>query len=357
MRIVPAKWIEHVPAEVRRWTLFSALLHAMSRLLYPVAIVLLSEARVGLALTSLLAPLALSLLRALSTNIAAGRLRRDLFRRVGRVLEVLPSALPTCAPGIEQLEVRIARALPWLESRAVDSLPNLAGSLLALPRLAGLALRDLGVRACLTVGVPMLVALLASRLFARRAARHYDAACAAFDDIAVLLERGLHARVELRVHGLSSAHQSTLQERGTVWDQRERRARLAFALTGWGVPVAVIVLSVVTAQLVGIEAIGWALRFVARPEAADVRASMYLLVALPLILGITRNLSEFTAEQPHLDALSAFYKLASPRGEPAQDVAGEVGDLVFDAAEFQFGLNGAANPVTVRASFVWRNGE
>jgi len=341
------------PGPVVAWQVVVAALSCSLLLAYPVALALLGGRHASSALGVLGASLLLAACRALAAARVMHRIRGIVYDVLGAAIRSFP-VVREAPTGTEQVEADIVRGAPWAEVRYATTLPSLAGVAMALPLLAFLVARELGVGATALGGGALMVGMAVALGSARLTSRAVTKAWQDYDRITRLVDRSLRGRAELRAHGLDGPMAARLRSEVTHWSRHEQRSHLLGALTSWAAPGAALAFAAVGALLLGRDPLAAASRSLEQPDRTTIMGPLLTMAALPALFALSRGIREYVFEQPHLAALTSFVASASERpapGSPSPPAAIRV------AAAYRYPARENAASVELRADFHWAERE
>ncbi len=312
---------------------------AALRLVYPAAVVLIERAWAGSALLLTLLSLGLSMLRGWTTDRASRLVRARLFDAIGEAIERYPAVAPPGSPPIDQLESELAKGMPWVEALIGVTLPSILGSLLVLPVIAVLSRERIGTFATLMGSIAMLVGVVAGGLLARRLGQLGERAWSAYQPVARLIESGFRGRVELAVHQRAETHRERLLSAVAIWSKLERRAFVFGGLSAWVAPVTTAIAAALLAFAAGVDPFVLLEQMLRHSNRQLVSLGLLALASVPTLSALSRGLSEWAIERPHLEAIARFLRLAEqPRARRVSAVPqlGSLGRIRFEHVRFAY---------------------
>ncbi|HKQ67889.1 MAG TPA: ABC transporter ATP-binding protein, partial [Polyangiaceae bacterium] len=324
-----------------------------------IAVLLLGRAEGRAALLTVSSSLAVSVLRSAVMSSATHAVRRGLFARLGTALSRCPAVLAHELT-VNQIDTEIARGVPWIELLVASALPSLIGNVLALPLIAYGAWRYVGAGLTLVGGAALTVAVVIGIMVARSASGIAERAWASYQIPARLVEAGLRGRTELQAHGLGDRQRTLLMEAVDRWSVLERYGYLLRAVTGWIVPILVVLVLALTAPLAGFT-LDELVELSAQGSRQIVFAGLLGATAIPVLWGLSRGFADVSAALPYWRALQSFEREALA-GEPTRSGPFlakriELNDVSFSyAAPGEAGRSGQRDVVS-SANLVWSEGE
>lgn len=345
-----------VPARIVAWAAGATLVTTALRLVYPLAAVLFGHARPLPGSLLVVGALGLSFGRAQLVLATTTRLRHLLYDALGAAIHRYPIVAPRGIQSRTQVENEIARGMPSVELFLAETLPSLVGAALALPVVAWLAARQVGLLvtalAALALGAGMAAAVVLGRVAARRGV----GAWAFYQRIALLIEQGFAGRAELRVHQLTGRHQEALLDNVDRWTEKMRAVRAFQSLVAWSVPIVAAGAAIALSWASGHAPGGFITTTLVDPRQREVLAWAIGLTALPIVTSIAGSISSAASARPYLRSFERF--VANAKDEEPSTVAsrGELGLIEIDAEYTHQALPGEA-AVVVAAKLAWPPGE
>lgn len=345
-----------IPRTTLAWTAGVVAVTWVLRLLYPVAAVLFGHARALPGSALVVAALGVSVLRARLVHAATTGVRHELYDALSDAIRRHPVLASRDSEGRAQVENEISRGLPSVETLFAETLPSLLGSVLALPVVAWLAVRQVGLGALTLAAAALGCGVLAAALLARGATRLGSEAWTYYQRIATLIEQGFAGRAELRVHQLTGRHRRDLLDSVDVWTVKMGRVRLLQSLTSWSVPIVAAAAALAFGALAGHDVGAVVAGTLVDPRSNQVVAWALGLTALPIMTNIAGAFASSANARPYLAALERFVESSTDRLEPERRSEGSLDDIVVDA-EFVHAAQRDEPAVHVRARFEWAPGE
>ncbi len=343
-----------LPRPFLAWAGLAVATGALLRLVYPTAVVLLGASHSSAALQLVVLSVGLAAASAYATHRATHAVRPAIYGVLGAAARNYP--IDAREPSHTRFEAEIARATPSLEACVSQWVPAVLGNLLALPVIAYFAVLHFGLVVTLLLAAGLTTALAIGGAASWRTTAAARRAWRGYQDVARLVERGIRARGELRVHGLGAAYDRHLSERVESWSRHDRLANVQASVSAWSLPLLAVLLGLGALALLGQAPLHAAALMVTAPHRHAVVGGLFALAAFPVVIGLSRNLAHLVIFRPDVEALTGFVRAATVAGDTGdQSTDVDIGAITLEGVRHDFRSDKSA--VSVGASFTWHPGE